>query len=258
MKGIAQILAISVALVGLGLIAAGGFSLIVDAQTRAAEEAMRPEDFDFVVTLTPPPTHPPQASLQSGAVITHEEQLPAAQSNAAPSPTPALAPLPAELPTRIVIPAINLDAPITPVQMLIKAGDPAAAWAVPNQRAAGWLNTTAQLGQAGNMVLDGHHNVHGRVFERLKDLTPGDLIVIYGPSQVMTYTLAERHLLLENGEPLSVRLEHARYIAPTGDTRLTLVTCWPPTDYSHRLILIAIPTANSTPNNPADKNRRGQ
>ena len=167
------------------------------------------------------------------------------------------APLPAEIPDRIVIPAINLDAPITPVALLFKQGDPAAQWQVPNQRMAGWLDDSAKLGDVGNLVLDGHHNVYVRVFERLKDLKPGAEIIIYGESRAIKYSLTARTLLLERGQPEQIRLEHAKYIAPTPDERLTLVTCWPPTDYSHRLILVARPVWENFLSNSMDTNRSG-
>jgi sortase A len=38
-----------------------------------------------------------------------------------------------------------------------------------------------------------------------------------------------------------VRLQNAQWIQPTTDERLTLVTCWPYNDNSHRLIIVARP-----------------
>jgi sortase A len=38
------------------------------------------------------------------------------------------------------------------------------------------------------------------------------------------------------------RLENARWIGPFPDERLTLVTCWPYTNNTHRVIVIAKPT----------------
>jgi len=37
------------------------------------------------------------------------------------------------------------------------------------------------------------------------------------------------------------RRENAKWIAPTDYERLTLVSCWPYTTYTHRLIVIAAP-----------------
>jgi sortase A len=163
--------------------------------------------------------------------------------------TPRAAAAPArgasETPARIVIPAINLDAPVEPVSLIYKKGDP-AEWGVLDKRAGGWHNTSARLGEIGNLVINGHHNIRGRVFEHLKDLKPGDLIFVYGNHIEQAYAVTERRLLKERGQPVQVRLEHARYIAPTLDGRLTLVTCWPPRDYSHRLILVARPVQGVT------------
>jgi len=38
-----------------------------------------------------------------------------------------------------------------------------------------------------------------------------------------------------------VRQENARWIAPTDDERLTLVTCWPYTNNTHRVVVVAKP-----------------
>ncbi len=157
-------------------------------------------------------------------------------------PTPA-----PDIPRRIIIPSIQLDAPITPVELKRRKGAPAAQWGVPEGRAAGWHNTSARLGEAGNLVLNGHHNINGKVFARLKDLKPYDEIIITGDHLTATYLVTERKLLREQGQPLAVRLQHAQFIAPTSDTRLTLVTCWPPEDYTYRLILVARLVSNAMP-----------
>ncbi len=47
----------------------------------------------------------------------------------------------------------------------------------------------------------------------------------------------EKHATLEQ------RKENAKYIEPTADHQLTLVSCWPRNDNSHRIIVIAKPAA---------------
>jgi hypothetical protein len=42
-------------------------------------------------------------------------------------------------------------------------------------------------------------------------------------------------------ESLEIRLDNGRWILPTEDERLTLVTCWPEDSNSHRLIIVAVP-----------------
>jgi len=155
-------------------------------------------------------------------------------------PTPAT---PASPPDRIVIPAIELDAPVEPVGWHVEKvnGVDTSVWDVPHRRAAGWLKTSAPAGQPGNTVLDGHHNIYGEVFKRLIDLQPGDKIDLHANQRVYHYAVTEKHLLLELGQPVEVRLANARWIEATPDERLTLVTCWPYTSNTHRLIIVARP-----------------
>ena len=49
------------------------------------------------------------------------------------------------------------------------------------------------------------------------------------------------HRLRRKNQSLEVRRENARWIGPSHDERLTLVTCWPRNDNTHRLILVALP-----------------
>jgi sortase A len=50
-----------------------------------------------------------------------------------------------------------------------------------------------------------------------------------------------RFVVRDKGEPEEKRLENARWIGPFPDERLTLVTCWPYTNNTHRVIVIAKP-----------------
>lgn len=150
-------------------------------------------------------------------------------------------------PTRLVIPAIGLDAPIEPEGMQVETqdGQSVNVWDAPNHFAAGWLTTSALAGVAGNTVLDGHHNIDGKVFKDLVKVQVGDTITLYTAGEEFTYRVNQKLILAEEAQPLKVRQANARYIAPTPDERLTLVTCWPPTGNSHRLIIIALPVSLS-------------
>ena len=150
-------------------------------------------------------------------------------------------------PTRLVIPAIGLDAPVEPVgwQVETQNGQSANVMDAPNHFAAGWLKTSAALGMVGNTVLDGHNNLYGRVFKDLVNVQVGDTITLYAAGQERTYRVDQKLILAEAGQPLKVRLANAQYIAPTIDERLTLVTCWPPNGNSHRLIIVALPVSSS-------------
>jgi sortase A len=147
------------------------------------------------------------------------------------------------MPNRLLIPAINLDAPIVAVgwSVVEKDGQQVSEWDVPDWRAAGWLNTSALIGAPGNSVLEGHQDIDGRVFENLEYLKEGDEIQVQTSSYARRYIVALRTIVPEKNQPLEVRRENARWIGPSNDERLTLVTCWPRNDNTHRLILVALP-----------------
>jgi sortase A len=146
-------------------------------------------------------------------------------------------------PDRLVIESIGLDAPIIPtnIKEIEYQGQPYYQWLAPNEPAVGWHESSALLGSPGNTVLNGHHNVYGEVFRDLVNVHEGDLIKVYSGEQVFTYRVALVMLLPERFKSLTVRLENARWILPTEDERLTLITCWPYESNTHRVIIVALP-----------------
>jgi sortase A len=171
-------------------------------------------------------------------------------------PELTLAPLPTAIPTLtptaiptipdwIRIEAIGLDAPVFPVSQraLTLGGQVYSQWIVPNERAAGWHANSAPLGQPGNTVLNGHHNVYGEVFHYLVALQPGDLITLEAQGKPHVYMVVQTMTLAEEGQPVETRLANARWILPTEDERVTLITCWPYDSNTHRLVVIALPLA---------------
>ncbi|WP_322801297.1 sortase [Thermoflexus sp.] len=194
---------------------------------------------------------PPEAALLSqgdeGSFFQRMEQperAPALEPETVPDPlTPVPTPVRGWIPQRIVIPAIHLDAPVVPVgfQELRVGNQRVRAWETPNFFAAGWHRTSVPLGMPGNTVLNGHHNIYGEVFRDLVRLKPGDRLFVYSEGRVFVYEVQEKHILPERGRPLLERLANARWIQPTKDERLTLITCWPYTSNTHRLIVIARP-----------------
>lgn len=180
------------------------------------------------------------------------QQTPAPRPTLTPFPTPAptLAPpptptlQPSEPPTRIVAPAINLDAQVVPMtwEMVKHGNQMVPEWVVPENE-AGWHVNSAPAGQIGNTVLSGHHNIYAKVFRYVVDLEPGDEITLYAGDEAYVYTVTEKYILKEAGMPPEVRQKNAQWIAPTGDERLTLVTCWPyqwPGN-THRVVVVARP-----------------
>ena len=147
------------------------------------------------------------------------------------------------VPARIVIPAIDLNAIVIPAKTrkILLEGNVFEQWVAPFSYAAGWITSSAFLGESGNTVITGHHNDYGEVFGRLIDVNVGDSILIFSSDLVYSYVVTNRMILPELDVPVSQRIENARWIGRSTDERLTLVTCWPKDTNTHRLILVARP-----------------
>lgn len=207
-------------------------------QAAPAEQALAPQAEAAPLIILPETRLPGERSSAS------EEERPA---SAAPSLSHNLQPPGPAAPTRLVIPAIGLDAPVQPVGVVAvtQGGQTTLQWQVPDGYVVGWHEDSAAPGRPGNTVLNGHHNINGQVFRDLVKLRPGDAITVYVGDRGYRYLVSERHILLEKGQPLAVRLKNAQWIQPTADERLTLVTCWPYTSNTHRLIVVARPALQS-------------
>lgn len=200
-----------------------------------------------------PTSAEPSPANPTPAILPEWEPAPSAPAPASSAPPPTLpspTPDPTQVPpadrppTRIVAPSIDLDAWVVPMgwATVDRKGTPVSTWIVP-ENAAGWHENSALPGHGDNIVLSGHHNIEGKVFRYVVDLQPGDKITLYVDDTPYTYTVTEKYILKESGMPLSVRQKNAQWIMPTGDERLTLVTCWPyewPGN-THRVIVVALP-----------------
>lgn len=161
---------------------------------------------------------------------------------ALPTPTPEPT-FPPSIPDRLEIPSIELDAPvIKAVPSEIRIGsDYYEQWEAPDEFAVGWHTTSALLGQSGNTVLNGHHNINGKVFENLHKVVPGQEVILYGGNLRYSYIVVNVMILPERKVDMTTRMENARWILPSTDERLTLITCWPAESNTHRLIVVAKP-----------------
>ena len=150
-------------------------------------------------------------------------------------------------PRRLEIPSLNVDVAIQRVGLvpISSGGKQFFQWAVPSGYEVGWHESSAPLGSPGNTVLNGHNNIYGEVFRDLIDLAVGEELVIHDAEGAHAYRVEQLELLEENGQPLSVRLENARWIEPTSDERVTLVSCWPYATNTHRLIVVARPVSGT-------------
>jgi sortase A len=145
---------------------------------------------------------------------------------------------------RIVAEAVGIDTRVVEMgwEEIEYKGEWFTKWVVPDG-AAGWHVNSALPGHGGNVVISGHHNIKGKVFRFLVDLEPGNLVTVYAGDVPYPYVVTEKYILQEAGMPAEVKKRNAQWIMPTGDERLTLVTCWPYTwpGNTHRVVVVARP-----------------
>jgi len=147
------------------------------------------------------------------------------------------------LPSRLVIPTIEADMPVVELGWSAKkdaSGAIFSEWDVADY-AAGWHKNSALPGATGNIVLSGHNNIKGAVFRELDQLKRGDAVQLMAGGAAYQYTVEEVLIVPEKFASAAQRTENVRYIQETADDRLTLVSCWPRNDNTHRIIVIARP-----------------
>jgi sortase A len=232
-------------------------------------------------TLAPTSTPEPTATHAAPSATAAAEQTPTPQlTDAVPSPTasPSSSPAPAptirprpivptptaspEVPVRLVIPDLKIDAKVVEMgwEVVNTAAGPQSDWVIPKNAAGHHINS-ATLDQPGNLVISGHNNIEGRVFEAISmawddasrarideftdrsDILTGRRIQLYDAlGKPVDYTITDFFRLRDSGVSQTQRMQNARFMEPTDDSRLTIVTCWPPWSNTHRLVVIAKPS----------------
>lgn len=120
---------------------------------------------------------------------------------------------------RVVIPAINVDAPVA-------QGD---GWEQ-LKKGVGQHLGTPDPGQTGNLVLSAHNDIYGEIFRRLDQLRPGDEVQLYTAGQVFTYIITGQRIV----EPTEVSV-----MDPTPHPSLTLISCYPYLVDTQRIVVFA-------------------
>jgi sortase A len=168
-------------------------------------------------------------------------------------PTPTLAPIPvvqsaiiAQVGTlpkaaHINIPAINVRAAVVEMGWLIQEqnGQQVTEWQLPENDVGHQLGS-ANPGEQGNVVLSGHNNLYAAVFRKLYTLKPGDQLTLFNTAnRGFLYRVSQSYIVQEQDVSYEQQLANARVLLPSGDARLTLISCWPETNNTHRAIVIA-------------------
>jgi len=121
-------------------------------------------------------------------------------------------------PTRIVIPKIQVDAPIIN----------GVAWE-DLKKGVGHLPGSANPGERGNLYLAAHNDIFGEIFRYLEKLEVGDEYFIHAGEQKFRYVVKEKRII----NPTDVEV-----MLPTTEPVATLQTCYPYLIDTHRLVVI--------------------
>ncbi|GIK37507.1 MAG: hypothetical protein BroJett011_13400 [Chloroflexota bacterium] len=194
---------------------------LVDEQVRAAQPA------DSTETKTLPPigwrkearaeqTSATGIETQNQLLETPEHLKRWLQPRSASPPVSLPEPV-AQPPTRILIPAIGVDAPV---------GE-GTDWESLKYK-VGHHPGTANPGQRGNMVLAAHNDVYGEIFRYLPDVPVGEVITVYAGEESFRYRLTERRI---------IRPEQTEVMLPTTGPTVTLISCYPYLIDTYRIIL---------------------
>ena len=154
---------------------------------------------------------------------------------------PATAGDTAPLPYRLQIPAIDVDVPVVELgwhPAMDREGQIFSEWDVA-EYAAGWHQNSALPGTTGNVVMSGHNNILGAVFRELDQLKRGHEVYVWAGGRRYTYIVERVVVVPEKYAKPEQRVANARWIGPFNDSRLTLVSCWPRNDNTHRIVVVA-------------------
>lgn len=263
-----------VAFMGVAMIIAGAVALvagpdqhvqIVLAPDVEVMGAVQSDDAGAAVEDEPQPTETPQVKFASAVVSESSAAIALQEATATPAPdavqaTQAVQALPTvnataavlayhdayPIPQRIVIDKLKVNAKIQPVGPGKAIGSKAVEWTAPNNKNVGWHDYSGRIGEGKNIVLNGHNNIYGSVFRKLYTLQAGDEVKLLAGDQQVTYRVEEVMILKERGEPLETRIKNAKYIQPMADDRLTIISCWPENNNTHRVVVIAKPASSET------------
>jgi LPXTG-site transpeptidase (sortase) family protein len=149
-------------------------------------------------------------------------------------------------PTRLIIPAIDINADIEQVGLLSN-GDLATPRQNPWEN-VGWYKTGPQPGERGSAVIDGHLDRPGgypAVFWRLRDLHIGDtVLVMNSDGKTLHFSVTRIEYFTPQAAPIQ------DIFGNKGGTYLNLITCagdWIPSQHQTTLRLVVYTTIATGP-----------
>lgn len=162
--------------------------------------------------------------------------MPTATTTPTPSPTATSLPLPA---TRLSIPVIGLNTSVKE-SFPKQRSDGAFAWDPPAY-AAGHYYSSGNPGEGRNIVFQGHNNIAGEVFRDLNKLQAGDLIILLTDAGEYRYQVQQKLIIPYVGHEAEANPQIQALSAPQSSEMVTLISCWPYSTYTSRIIVVAVP-----------------
>lgn len=166
------------------------------------------------------------------------------ENNVVMASSPTATPAGLTHPTRLVIPALDLNAPVEEVGMLPN-GDLAVPTASPWVD-AGWYSQGPRPGEQGSVVIDGHLDQPGglpAVFWRLRELRKGNEVqVIDSAGQMLRFRVTDVQYYTPQNAPLQA------IFGNSSGKYLNLITCagdWIPNQRQTTLRLVVYTTLMS-------------
>lgn len=160
---------------------------------------------------------PSDATLENRQLETPEHLKRWLQPAASVPALPVLPQAAAQPATRIIIPSIEVDAPV---------GE-GTDWEALKYK-VGHQPGTANPGQRGNMVLAAHNDVYGEIFRYLPKVPVGEIITVYAEQEAFQYRITERRIIAP---------DQAEVMLPTTGPTVTLISCYPYLIDTHRIVL---------------------
>ncbi|MGB8994721.1 MAG: class F sortase [Pseudonocardiaceae bacterium] len=179
------------------------------------------------------------AGVGSATRVTVAPQVGAVPPAAQQAPQPGPTATSVEIPHRLMLPSLRVDAPIVPVSTLPRGG-----LAVPaDPDVLGWWQGGTRPGSGqGTVVIDGHVDTAvdgpGALFH-LRELRPGDPVVLSTDHGPRTYVVAALRSFVKADLPAEV-------FASSGQPRLVIITCGGPFNertrqYADNVVAYAVP-----------------
>jgi len=147
------------------------------------------------------------------------------------------------LPETITIPALNI---LSRIRRWVADGPVMTRrrWFGIRPRAeVGWSVTSALPDVAGNIILYGHNNINSSIFKYLYNLKEGDEIHLTTGQADFPYVVSRVEILEVSNDDAN-QDAYLQYFKATRAPRLTLLSCYPPDNNTHRVIVIAYPVGS--------------